>query len=334
MSDILYEDRVIEKKNSDTCFFNSEHVDFIKVSSSRTPGVYTAAVIYKPDKPSAIIVTTHGWHMSVMQPFSDSSNPHPGYLTVQVDMRGRAYSTGNADCNGLELFDIYDVIEYVKKEYASYIVEPGVMHYVGGSGGGGNGYAIIAKFPDLFHSAVVQCGISDYAKWYTEDIVGEFRDELDIWVGCSPSESPEAYNSRSGIALISNVITPLLIQHGDCDIRVPVSHARDYYRVSKDNNKNVSYTEFKNVGGKDHWDNLTGAMRSERDRECYAHLESYSKSKPSLPVRGKMLVGGYLVTNHFSVFMDKIDQLGEIEYDLETKAIVTMNKKKFIVSWN
>lgn len=43
------------------------------------------------------------------------------------------------------------------------------------------------------------CGITDYAVWYEQDEIGEFRDELDIWIGCSPDDDAMAYRSRSGL---------------------------------------------------------------------------------------------------------------------------------------
>lgn len=137
--------------------------------------------------------------MSVQRPKEDSENPYPGFLAVQVDMRGRAFSTGQPDANGFELYDIYDALIFAKGEYPESIVDPERVYFVGGSGGGGNALGLAGKFPDLFVSITANFGISDYADWYARDAIGEFRDELDPWVGCSPEQDPMAYASRSGV---------------------------------------------------------------------------------------------------------------------------------------
>lgn len=110
------------------------------------------------------------------------NEPSGEYLRLQIDMRGRAFSDGAADCNGLELYDIIDACEYAKKHYSKYIIDPEVVYFEAGSGGGGNCYAVISKFPDYFAAATAMCGISDYGMWYDNDRTGEFRDEMDIWI--------------------------------------------------------------------------------------------------------------------------------------------------------
>lgn len=149
--------------------------------SSITPNLKLAMRVIKPEKPSYIIAQTHGWHMS-MPEFCEMNEPSGEYLRLQIDMRGRAFSDGAADCNGLELYDIIDACEYAKKHYSKYIIDPEVVYFEAGSGGGGNCYAVISKFPDYFAAATAMCGISDYGMWYDNDRTGEFRDEMDIWI--------------------------------------------------------------------------------------------------------------------------------------------------------
>lgn len=315
--DSLFEDIRFKGKNEK--FFKSERTDFIRIKSTVSEGVEFAVAIYKPEKPSPIVLLSHGWHQSVMPPDDKTESPYPGFLAVQVDMRGRKYSTGKPDCNGLELYDFYDTWQYVTKHYGQYISDPSQVYYVGGSGGGGNGFAIIGKFPDMFCSALIQCGISDYAEWFRQDQVGEFRDDMIPWIGGTPEQKGEAYKSRSGITTVKNVLTPSYIVHGETDVRVPVSHSRNFVERATKFHKPVKYLELKNVGTRNHWGNITPDQ--EKQKEALSALALEKHPEPQLPTKGELIVAGYVVTKHFSVFMDSIDQVGKIKYNLKKQKI-------------
>ncbi|MBQ7933280.1 MAG: alpha/beta fold hydrolase, partial [Lachnospiraceae bacterium] len=170
----------------------SRYCDFVYYNSSVNPELTLAMRVLKPEKPSYILAGTHGWHQSIPK-FEELTAPASEYLQIQVDMRGRAFSDGKQDCNGLELMDVIDAIEYVKEHYSEYILDKEVVYFQAGSGGGGNAFAIAGKFPDYFAHVVSTCGMSDYALWHQNDRVGEFRDELDVWIG--DISNPMAYAS-------------------------------------------------------------------------------------------------------------------------------------------
>jgi pimeloyl-ACP methyl ester carboxylesterase len=328
--DGLFED-VIVASDSSCRFSRTEKVDFIRIKSTVSEDVEFAIVVYKPEKPSPIILLSHGWHMSVEPPAADAKNPHPEFLSVQVDMRGRKYSTGKPDCNGLELYDFYDAYLYVVREYKEYISDPSQVYYEGGSGGGGNGFAIIGKFPDLFCSALIMCGISDYAAWYGQDTVGEFRDDMDVWIGTAPEQNGEAYRSRSGITTVGNILTPSYIVHGETDVRVPVTHSRNFVKEAEKFSKQVTYLELKNTGTGNHWGNITPEQENERKKFGLRALERHPA--PQLPPEGELTVAGYAVTKYFSVFMDSIDSVGKIKYNIKNKKITFLKGKGKII-WN
>ncbi len=329
--DSLFEDIQFEKAktNGEPIFFTSPNVDFLQISSTITDSVKFAIVVYKPLKPSPILLLSHGWHMSVKPPTKEAQNPDKNFLTVQVDMRGRKYSTGKQDCNGYELYDFYDAYNYVIKYYQSYISDPTQVYYSGSSGGGGNGFALVGKFPDLFCSANIGCGISDYVEWYNGDSIGEFRDEMLLWIGFSPKDNPEAYASRSGITTVQNILTPTYITHGETDVRVPVTHARRFVQKAKELDKEIHYLELKNVGTRSHWGKITREQEIEK-REFQANALSY-KSPPVLPEKGRLIVAGYIVTKHFSVFLNSINSVCEIEYDQLQKKVKFIDGKGEII---
>jgi dipeptidyl aminopeptidase/acylaminoacyl peptidase len=55
----------------------------------------------------------------------------------------------------------------------------------------------------------------------------------------TPWENPEAYDTHSPLTHAAKVTTPLLIQHGEVDNRVPVYQARALYRALKAHGKLV-----------------------------------------------------------------------------------------------
>ncbi|MBD2843800.1 prolyl oligopeptidase family serine peptidase [Paenibacillus sp. IB182496] len=313
-----YEDNIRLKARTEMAEFVSPYQDFRKHASSVTPGIRLGVNVIKPQRPGPVLMQLHGWHMSMPAPARrDSPLPGNGYLMVQVDMRGRAFSDGRPDCNGLELMDLYDAVQFVRAEYAQWISAPELVYLEGGSGGGGNVMAAVGKFPDLFAAATAYYGMSDYAAWYEQDQTGEFRDELDVWVGGPPAEDTERYRARSGCALAPNLLTPLYMAHGEHDIRVPVSHSRAYMETLRACGKQrlAKLDVLHGVGGKGHQDGMSEQQRtmmlqaSEDNRRRHA-------APPVLPSSGRLAVGGYVVTQPLRVRLEHMGQFAWLDYDL------------------
>lgn len=327
--DELRKEKVFENKEN----LYSKYCDFIYYKSSVTPNLTLAMRVLKPEKPSYLLATTHGWHMSVFD-FKKYDEPQTDCLLVEVDMRGRAFSDGKQDCNGLELFDVIDAVEYVKKHYKDYLISTDVVFFEGGSGGGGNAYALAGKFPDYFAQITAMCGITDYGIWYDNDAIGEFKDELDVWIGNRRNQT--AYNSRSGIYLLENLSSPLFITHGAKDIRVPCYHADNYVKRAKTLNKDslIKYLKFENVGGQEHWQNMTDEEMQFMNKSCNA--ERLNNFKPTeIPDTGEMIVGGYLVTKKFEIFLDSQDKVARIKYDYTSKqaTVFGVSQNEYKLKW-
>ena len=311
----------------------STHCDLRVIPSSLTPNVTFAVKIYKPEKPSYLVATTHGWHMSI-DANVEYDKPQSPYLLVEVDMRGRAYSTGAPDCNGLELYDVYDAIRFALKEYSEYILNPELVYFEGGSGGGGNALAIAVKFPDLFSAVNAMCPISDYYEWYQADSeLGEFRDEMDIWISPNPDTHREAYNSRSGLALLSNLLASVQICHGTTDIRVPFSLTKLYQKRASELKKPVRVYAMEGVGTREHFGNITPAQYEEMERLCRENISS-NRQPIRIPQKGSFIVGGYLVTKAFSVFLSSLDKVVTIDYDIEKREVTAREDTDLEVIWH
>lgn len=315
----IYEDKVRKQKEELQIGKSSPYCDLIYYKSTRDQNLNLAMRVVKPEKPGYIKATTHGWHMSVSEfvPMDEPAKNNE-YLIVEVDMRGRAYSQGKSDCNGWELYDVIDAVNFAREYYKDYIKNPEVVYFEGGSGGGGNALSIVGKFPDFFAAATALSGISDYELWYRNDSTGEFRDEMDVWIGCGPDDHPEAYKSRSGIYLLENLYTPLFIAHGETDIRVPAEQSRNYVRKAAETGKSnlVKYMELEGVGTRDHYGNAT----KEQIQGIYEFSEKNRASNiipVEIPDKGRMIVAGYLFTKKFSLVLDSIDKVAALEYDVK-----------------
>lgn len=314
----IYEDRIRIEAKELLSEFTSPYQDLRTYASSVTPGIRLAINVIKPIQVSYILVQLHGWHMSMPRP-RERHEPLDGneYLIVQADMRGRAFSQGEPDCNGLELMDIYDAVQFVREHYANWIVDPSLVYLEGGSGGGGNVLAAVNKFPDLFAAASALYGISDYAVWYGMDSVGEFRDDMDIWVGCKPEGDPERYRARGGLHLAENQLTPLYMAHGDCDDRVQVVQSRLYVGRMRELGRGslVRYDDMAGVGGFGHGDNMTEEQKTRLEAGKRENKELHRKPI-DIPRQGRFAVGGYLVTKQFQLWLGSINQFAYVNYDL------------------
>lgn len=315
----IYEDKVRKEKEEFQIARSSPYCDLIYYKSSRDSSLNLAMKVIKPEKPGYIMAMTHGWHMSISDfVFMNEPVENNEYLILEVDMRGRAYSEGNPDCNGWELYDVIDAVNFAREYYKDYIKNPEIVYFEGGSGGGGNAFSIIGKFPDFFAAATALYGISDYELWYRNDSIGEFRDEMDIWIGCDPDDNQEAYRARSGIRLLENLHTPLFIAHGENDLRVPAEHSRNYVRRAAEIGKSnlVKYMELKGVGTRGHCGNATPEQIQGMNEDSEKN-RAFNRAPVEIPDNGKLVIAGYLFTKKFSVVLDSMDKVAVLEYDVK-----------------
>lgn len=277
-----------------------------------------------------LLVNLHGWHGAVKRPHADDV-PDPlakNHFVISPEMRGRGDATGQPDCNGWELQDVIDAVEFARRAYRERLASPEIVFLSGGSGGGGNALALVGKFPDYFTAARVYYGISDYALWHAFDRKGEFRDELEgldgqdprgrrPWIGGSPETNPEAYRSRGGLTTVGNLLTPTLVFHGSDDLRVPVLHARLWVGAAHGAGRGalVTYHEQAGVGDHRHNGNETKEQLAFRNRTGDQFLRT-PRTPPAVPDRGTFTIAGYLKTARFEVILDSIDYVGRVAYDL------------------
>ena len=87
-----------------------------------------------------------------------------GWFVACVEMRGRGGSAGRHDSGGLEIHDIYDAVEALKRRFPGKI-DPTRVGLQGWSGGGGNAYSCMVKLPDTFNMIASFFGIASHKSW-------------------------------------------------------------------------------------------------------------------------------------------------------------------------
>jgi dipeptidyl aminopeptidase/acylaminoacyl peptidase len=130
--------------------------------------------------------------------------------------------------------DYKDILAGVDDLVARGIADPERLGVMGASYGGYMTDWIVTQ-TGRFKAASAASSICDLEDQYFLSDAGEF---LADYFG-KPWERREAYAAHSPIRYAANVATPLLIQHGERDMRVPIAQAWKFYRALKALGKTV-----------------------------------------------------------------------------------------------
>jgi hypothetical protein len=159
------------------------------------------------------------------------------------------------DVSGMEIYDIIDAVEALKNNatFAQYLDKNNTFVY-GVSGGGGNIYTMLARFPQYFKAASPYFGITDYATWNTESDgkTPDYGTTMDSILGTvTQNASKYAARSLNGTShnAYNNFRTPVLAYHSPSDSYVYSHHTSDI-----DNATNYPNQTF-NI-----WSNITHGM--------------------------------------------------------------------------
>ncbi|HEV3073951.1 MAG TPA: S9 family peptidase [Thermoanaerobaculia bacterium] len=136
--------------------------------------------------------------------------------------------------NGWGEGDYQDVMAGVDELVKVGVADPDRLGVMGASYGGYLTDWIVTQ-THRFKAASAMCSVSDIADLYYVSDAGDFTQE---YFGL-PWEAPEAYARHSPITYVSRVTTPLLIQHGENDRRVPLMQATKFYKALKEQGKTV-----------------------------------------------------------------------------------------------
>jgi dipeptidyl aminopeptidase/acylaminoacyl peptidase len=213
-------------------------------------GVLTYPLNYQPGQKYPMILQVHGgpfgrfgatFNMGAQQWAAR------GYAVLQPNPRGSSggtYAFGAANQNDWGGKDWVDISKGVDEVIKMGVADTSKLAIMGGSYGGFMTFWAITQTP-RFKAAIGHAGISD---WYSFFGQTDIPNLLEYGFGGLPSESKQTYERWSPIEHASKVTTPLLITHGEQDLRVPISQADQYYRLLKKMGKTVEYLRFPREG--------------------------------------------------------------------------------------
>ena len=208
-------------------------------------------LVFPPDFDTSydypLILDIHGGPHSA---FFDSFSPthqvlaSAGYIVLATNPRGSA-SYGNEfvmrvinDWGGEDYLDLMAAVDEVSSRP---YVDSSRMGVHGYSYGGYMSSWIVGQ-TDIFKAAVVGAPVTDLNSMYGTSDIGVGFGEIE-WGG-NPVEGHEVARERSPLTYASRVNTPVLLLHGESDLRCPLSQSEQYFTALKRLGKEVELVRF------------------------------------------------------------------------------------------
>jgi dipeptidyl aminopeptidase/acylaminoacyl peptidase len=201
-------------------------------------GLLTYPVGYEKGRKVPLLVIVHGGPAGVFtRSFVGMAGPYPiaafaerGYALLRVNPRGssgygRKFRYANyQDWGGGDYRDIMAGVDHV---IAEGVADPDRLGIMGWSYGGYMTSWVITQ-TKRFKAASVGAGVTNLMSFTgTADIPGFVPD----YFGGEYWEVFDRWRSRSAMFNVKGVTTPTLIQHGESDLRVPISQGYELYNA-------------------------------------------------------------------------------------------------------
>jgi dipeptidyl aminopeptidase/acylaminoacyl peptidase len=198
-------------------------------------GLLVSPLDYEEGKRYPLILQIHGGPYGR---FTDTFNTRSqlwaanGYAVLMPNPRGSTgygnrFATANiGDWGGKDFKDIMAGVDTV---IARGIADPDKLVVMGGSYGGFMTFWTITQ-TDRFKAAIGHAGISDWHSFHGQSDVPGL---MEYGLGGQPWASAETYRKWSPMTHVDRVKTPLMITHGERDLRVPIAQAEQFYRALK-----------------------------------------------------------------------------------------------------
>ena len=211
-----------------------------KADNELIEGILTLPVDYKKGDRVPLLLVIHGGPAGIStNGFSLFRSAYPiqlfankGYAILQPNYRGstgygsRFRGLNRGDISGRDWVDIDSgVDEMIKQGYA----DSRKLGIMGWSFGGHHTYWGITQ-TNRYKAASAGAGANDLISMYSQTDVPEF---YHTYLGPKPWEDFDLYEERSAYRYVTNVSTPLLIQVGENDERVPAEQSIQFHEALK-----------------------------------------------------------------------------------------------------
>jgi dipeptidyl aminopeptidase/acylaminoacyl peptidase len=213
-------------------------------------GLLVKPVGYREGKRYPLILQIHGGPYSR---FSDTFNSRAqvwaanGYAVLMPNPRGstgygQKFSSSNiGDWGGKDFKDIMAGVDFLIEKG---VADPEKLAVMGGSYGGFMTFWIITQ-TDRFKAAIGHAGISD---WYSFHGQSDIPGLMEYGLAGQPWTAPENYRRHSPMTYVDRVKTPIMITHGERDLRVPIAQSEQFYRALKKRGVPVVFLRFPREG--------------------------------------------------------------------------------------
>ncbi|MDA1530585.1 S9 family peptidase [Bacillus cereus group sp. TH260-2LC] len=256
--EIYLDDKKITNENS---FFegklksNREIISWQSSDGLKIEGVLSRPVEFDSNKKYPLLVVIHGGPAWASFPiFSDCFNEkypieqfvEKGFIVLEPNYRGSSgygneFLKANYRKQGLADYD--DVISGVDE-----LVEKGIVDKdrVGVMGWSNGGYisAFCSTFSNRFKAISVGGGITNWITHYVNTDIPYF---IRMHLGNTPWNDPDIYTKTSPMTYIKSACTPTLIQHGEKDLRIPITNAYELHQGLRDMEVDTELIIFKEM---------------------------------------------------------------------------------------
>lgn len=233
----------------------TEIVTWKSTDGTAVEGVLVKPVGYREGQRYPLLVEAHGGPTGATTASFKASWGSPGQVWAG---RGWAvlYPNPRGSTNYGEKFtranimdwgggDYRDIMTGVDAMIARGLADSSKLAFEGWSYGGYMTAWVVSQ-TGRFKAARMGAGLSDLQSMYgTTDIPGYIGT---FFSGIPTQKTLDFYRARSAITFVDNVTTPLLIQHGGSDQRVPTGQSMEYFRALKDRGKTVELVFYPREG--------------------------------------------------------------------------------------
>jgi dipeptidyl aminopeptidase/acylaminoacyl peptidase len=200
-------------------------------------GVLTLPVGYQPGRRVPLLLIIHGGPSGVSLNSFNPGGRYPsqvfsslGYASLQPNYRGstgygeRFRGLNRGHISGHDWIDVNSGVDHLIAEGIADADRLGIM---GWSFGGHHTFWGITQ-TDRFKAASAGAGATDLISMYSQtDLPGFYH----TYLGPRPWEDFDLYEDRSAYRFVDRVMTPLLIQVGERDERVPAEQSIQFYEA-------------------------------------------------------------------------------------------------------